>query len=445
MKKTLAFITIVMMIFIASCQKTPTTPDTIQPGKVSLQNFTEWLGAIKVTDFTAQTANNSLTLTSEKSIIAETALTSIKTALKALSKEKILINNIDSLTWQEEVTADKDGIIKVSISPAEGMQFADDLTASLANNKFTITVKINSTPSVTEEDVSIDGAGKSADMPLDISLYTGTDFTKNAPFTIKKEAGITISSIKPSQLKQAEGIQDNWNVLNLSIFYNYIFTSSIKLNINYTETAKILEDVNIKVKTSQIYKMTLTISYRKDSNTLTKDIDLYVNLKKDHQIVNDKAIIKAFIEGISGQTYTGSEETINIMVNDNVTFNMVDFQPSFSASSSVNELRFTDNTSEFGKNGSISYINSTATGLNKTDVIQRLKIKLSEIGINWSGSSFNFSIDTSGGIASELKAISKIDSMTASDISFVFRTSFSTIDITKGIDITLMTSKGWVE
>lgn len=442
MKKTLALITIVMMIFIASCKKTPTTPDTIQPGKVSLQNFTEWLGAIKVTDFTAQTANNSLTLTSEKSITAETALTSIKTALKALSKENIVINNIDSLTWQQEVTADKDGIIKVSVSPAEGMQFADDLTASLANNEFTITVKINSTPPVTEEDISIDGAGKSANMPLDISLYTGTDFTKEAPFTIKKEAGITISSIKPSQLKQAEGIQDNWNVSSLKIFMDLISTLSPKLMINWVETLKILEDFNIKVKTSQIYKMTLTISYRKDSNTLTKDIDLYVNLKKDHQIVNDKDIIKAFIEGISGQTYTGSEETINIMINNNVTFNMVNITPIFSASSSGSKLAFNDISINIGgEKGSISYINSTATGLNKTDVIQRLKTKLSEIGINWSGSSFNFSKE----LQFTSSVISKIDSMTASDSSFVFRTSFSTIDITKGIDINLVTPKGWVE
>ena len=263
MKKTLALITIVMMIFIASCQKTPTTPDTVQPGKVSLQNFTEWLNAIKVTDFTAQTANNSLTLTSEKSITAETALTSIKTALKALSKENIVINNIDSLTWQQEVTADKDGIIKVSVSPAEGMQFADDLTASLANNEFTITVKINSTPPVTEEDISIDGAGKSADMPLDISLYTGTDFTREVPFTIKTGTGVFIYDITPSQLKQVEGIQDNWNVLNLSIFEPYIMKYETTLDINFIETAKILEDVNIKVKTSQIYKVSLTISYIK--------------------------------------------------------------------------------------------------------------------------------------------------------------------------------------
>ena len=101
MKKTLAFISIVMMIFTIGCKKTPTTPDTVQPVKISLQNFTEWLGAIKVTDFTVQTANNSLTLTTEKEITAETALTSIKTALSALSKEKIVVNNADSLTWQE--------------------------------------------------------------------------------------------------------------------------------------------------------------------------------------------------------------------------------------------------------------------------------------------------------------------------------------------------------
>ncbi|AEM22809.1 hypothetical protein Bint_2201 [Brachyspira intermedia PWS/A] len=420
-----------MMIFIASCQKTPTTPDTVP---ISLQNFTEWLNAIKVTDFTAQTVNNSLTLTSEKEMTAETALTSIKTALSALSKENIVINNIDSLTWQEEVTSDKEGIIKVSVSPAEGMKFADDLTASLANNEFTITVK----PLVSEEDISIDGPGKSADMPLDISLYTGTDYAKEAPFTIKTGTGVFIHDITHSPLKWVVGIQDIWNVSNLEIFKPYISKYDTALYIDYLETFKILEDVNIKLKTSQIYKLTLTISYSKDNNTLTKNIDLYVNLKKDHQIVNDKAIIKAFIEGISGQTYTGSEETINIMINDNVTFNMVGLLPYLAESSSVNKLKFFDVS--YGKKGSISYINSIATGLNRQDVIQRLKTKLLEIGINWSGSSFNFYI------AESVFAISAIEPMTVSDSSFVFRTSsYSAIDITKGIDITLMIPEGWVE
>lgn len=182
MKKTLAFISIVMMIFTIGCKKTPTTPDTVQPVKISLQNFTEWLGAIKVTDFTVQTANNSLTLTTEKEITAETALTSIKTALSALSKEKIVVNNADSLTWQEEVTAEKNGIIKVSVSPANGAEFADDLTASLPNNEFTITVIINkTTPPVTGEDVLIDGAGSSIDNPITVNLIDESTGSKKVP------------------------------------------------------------------------------------------------------------------------------------------------------------------------------------------------------------------------------------------------------------------------
>ncbi|MEI0559832.1 hypothetical protein [Brachyspira intermedia] len=452
MKKTLAFITIVMMIFIASCQKTPTTPDTVP---ISLQNFTEWLGAIKVADFTAQTANTSLTLTSEKEITAETALTSIKTALKALSKDNIVINNIDSLTWQEEITADKDGIIKVSVSPAEGMKFDDDLTASLANNEFTITVIINkTTPPVTGEDVLIDGAGSSIDNPITVNLIDeSTGSKKSAPnfkFTIKTEQGISLpynTAAKVSALQQAESTSDSWNILSKisdmldsSTYPNFSTkecTVTIKPEISYL----ILEDSNIKSKTSQIYKVVVTVSYTKNGQSLTKDLNLYIKFTKNYHIVNESAIKKALIEGISGQTFQGYTP-IAIKVNSNSVVDIA--RATFSLETGTFSIY-----ENAGVTGSLSFINDAVLegGFNTVAIKNGVYNKLKEIGISWDSRYFHFT-------SSANLATSKMKGLMKTDINTIFVTTRdgaagsiteSSFNIYYGIDVNIVLRGGWVE
>lgn len=455
MKKTLAFISIVMMIFTIGCKKTPTTPDTAQPVKISLQNFTEWLGTIKVTDFTVQTANNSLTLTTEKEITAETALTSIKTALSALSKEKIVVNNADSLTWQEEVTAEKNGIIKVSVSPANGAEFADDLTASLPNNEFTITVIINkTTPPVTGEDVLIDGSGSSIDNPITVNLIDeSTGSKKSAPnfkFTIKTEQGISLpynTAAKVSALQQAESTSDSWNILSKissmldSSTYPDYFTKECTVRIKPEISYLILEDSNIKSKTSQIYKVVVTVSYTKNGQSLTKDLNLYMKFIKNYHIVNESAITKALIEGISGQTFQGQNTPIKIKVNSNAEIDIARGEFSSGTFSIYGDG---------GVTGSLNFINNAREegGFNTPAIITSVDNKLKEIGIYWTSEIFTFT--SSADVAtSKMKGLYKVDDST------IFVTTRdgaagsiteSRFNIDNGIDVNIFLSGGsWVE
>lgn len=458
MKKTLTFIMFVMMIVISGCKEPPTTPDNVQNSTTSLQDFTQWLDTIKVTGFTVQrTDNSSLTLTSEKEITSTEALKSIKTALSALSKEKIIVNNSDSLTWEQELTADKDGIIKVSVSPSQGSQFAEDLALSLPNNEFTITVIINkTTPPVTGEDVLIDGAGSSIDNPITVDLiYYNENMgykesTPNFKFTIKTEQGISLpynTSAEVSALQQAENTSDSWNILSKisgmldSSTYPDYFTKECRVRIKPEISYLILEDSNIKSKTSQIYKVVVKVSYTKNGQSLTKDLNLYMKFTKNYHIVNESAITKALIEGISGQTFQGQNTPIKIKVNSNAEIDIA-------------RAEFLSGTfsiyGDGGVTGSLNFINNGREegGFNTVAIKTRVYDKLKEIGINWTSMYFNFT-------SSANLATSKMKGLFKADVDTIFVTTRdgaagsiteSRFNIDNGINVNIFLTGGkWVD
>lgn len=456
MKKTLTFIMFVMMIVISGCKEPPTTPDNVQNSTTSLQDFTQWLDTIKVTGFTVQrTDNSSLTLTSEKEITSTEALKSIKTALSALSKEKIIVNNSDSLTWEQELTADKDGIIKVSVSPSQGSQFAEDLALSLPNNEFTITVTISKTTIPdTGEDVSIEGDGASIETPLTVNLIdesTGTKkSTANFKFTIKTGQGISLpynTAVQVSALQQAENTTDSWNMLSKisgmldSSTYPDYSSKECTVRIIPAISYLILEDANIDAQTSQIYKVVLTVSYTKNGQSLTKDLNLYMKFTKNYHIVNESAITKALIEGISGQTFQGQNTPIKIKVNSNAEIDIA-------------RAEFLSGTfsiyGDGGVTGSLNFINNGREegGFNTVAITTRVYDKLKEIGINWTSMYFNFT-SSSNLATSKMKGLIKLDT----DTIFVTTSNGaagsiteSSFDISNGIDINIfLTAGSWIQ
>lgn len=250
---------------------------------VTVEDFNAWLDTIEVSGFTKQVSSASLTLTASSDISQDTALNNIKEALKKLPKDKIIINDndISYLSWHTYPTGNKDGVINVYVEAAEGYAFSDDLYAILTANgspSFNITVKAKSSwPS----NISIDGAGSSASNPLTINLGDGSANVR-APYTIKyPENAQQATYIIVSSLKQADSIADNWNLANNQFFDSY--TMSSVLEIQSYRIMNIVNNIDIPKDSSQIYKVTLTVSYIMNSS-VEEDIDLYVKLVKDYSI-----------------------------------------------------------------------------------------------------------------------------------------------------------------
>ena len=105
--------------------------------------------------------------------------------MKKLSKDKIILNSVDYLSWGTYPTGNKDGFINVfNVKTAEGYAFSDELYTILTANgsaRFTITVKAASSWPL---NISIDGAGSSASNPLTINLGDGSANVQ-VPYTIK--------------------------------------------------------------------------------------------------------------------------------------------------------------------------------------------------------------------------------------------------------------------
>ncbi|MEI0564803.1 hypothetical protein [Brachyspira pulli] len=247
---------------------------------ITLDEFNTWLNTIEVSGFTKQVGSAAITLTASSGTTPDTALNSIREALKKLSKDKIIIDDysIDYLSWSTYPTGNKDGIINVySVEAAEGYAFSDDLN----NNgyaTFTITVKAKSSWPL---NISIDGAGSSASNPLTINLGNGSANVQ-APYTIKyPENAQQAYSINVSDLKQADSIADNWNLANNQFFDPY--TMSSVLEIQSYRIMNIVNNQDIQKGSSQVYKVTLTVSYIMNSS-VEEDIDLYVKLVKDYSI-----------------------------------------------------------------------------------------------------------------------------------------------------------------
>ena len=189
---------------------------------VTVEDFNAWLNTIEVSGFTKQVSSASLILTASSDTTPDTALNNIKEALKKLSKDKIILNSVDYLSWGTYPTGNKDGFINVfNVKTAEGYGFSDDLYAILAANgspSFNITVKAKSSWPL---NISIDGAGSSASNPLTINLGNGSANVQ-APYTIKyPENAQQAYSINVSNLKQADSIVDSWNLVGNQFFDSY--------------------------------------------------------------------------------------------------------------------------------------------------------------------------------------------------------------------------------
>lgn len=247
---------------------------------ITLDEFNAWLNTIEVSGFTKQVSSAALTLTASSDISQDTALNNIKEALKKLSKDKIIIddNNISYLSWSTYPTGNKDGVINVySVETAEGYAFSDDLNNN-GSATFTITVKAKSSWPL---NISIDGAGSSASNPLTINLGNGSANVQ-APYTIKyPENAQQAYSINVSNLKQADSITDSWNLVGNQFFDSY--TMSSVLEIQSYMIMNIVNNPDIAKDSSQIYKVTLSVSYIMNGS-IEEDIDLYVKLIKDYSI-----------------------------------------------------------------------------------------------------------------------------------------------------------------
>ena len=246
---------------------------------ITLDEFNTWLNTIEVSGFTKQVSSAAIILTASADISQDTTLNNIKEALKKLSKDKIIIDDssISYLSWSTYPTGNKDGVINVYVKSAEGYAFSDDLNNN-GSSTFTITVKAKSSwPS----NISIDGAGSSASNPLTINLGDG-NANVQAPYTIKYLQNVQhVNSINVSNLKQADSIADNWNLANNQFFDPY--TMSSVLEIQSYMIMNIVNNQDIQKGSSQVYKVTLTVSYIMNSS-VEEDIDLYVKLVKDYSI-----------------------------------------------------------------------------------------------------------------------------------------------------------------
>ena len=391
---------------------------------ITLDEFNAWLNTIEVSGFTKQVGSAAITLTASSGTTPDTALNSIREALKKLSKDKIVINDnsIDYLSWSTFPTGNKEGIINVySIEAAEGYAFSDELNNGGYAN-FTITVKAASSwPS----NISIEGAGSSSSNPLTVNLGDGTANTQ-VSYTIKyPENAQQAYNISVSSLKQADSIPDSWGSVDTYLF-NQNSSSSI-LDLQTYESQNIINNINIAKDSSQVYKVTLTVNYSMNGPSVSEDIDLYVKLVKDYSVIDNSAMSKILIEGLSGQTYD-EVSGVNMNINNNVTMNM------HQSSAYYYDNNFNATDYNASGQGSITYINSNIS-------IDNIKNALAKVGLNCSMTSLTFTkksgYDTT--VTAVINNLSKLD-------GYIFSDNGTTFDPSAGITIELNTySQTWLD
>ena len=399
---------------------------------VTVEDFNAWLNTIEVSGFTKQVGSAAITLTASADTTPDTALKTIKEALKKLSKDKIVIDDysIDYLSWSTFPTGNKDGIINVySIEAAEGYAFSDELYTILTANgsaRFTITVKAASSwPS----NISIEGAGSSSSNPLTVNLGDGSANTQ-VSYTIKFDNGASDGGyIVVSELKQADSIPDSWNLVNDTFFSSPNYSSI--LEIQSYAVQNIISNPDIAKDSSQVYKVTLTVRYNistgnSSSSSAEEDIDLYVKLVKDYAVIDSSAMSKILIEGLSGQTYD-EVSGVNMNINNNVTINM----NQASAYYYDNNFNATDYSSS--EQGSISYINSNIK-------IDNIKNALAKVGLNCSMTSLTFAKKQ----GDDYTATVVIDNLSKAD-GYIFSDNGTVFDPSTGITIELSTSQTWLD
>ena len=397
---------------------------------ITLDEFNTWLNTIEVSGFTKQVGSAAVTLTASADTTPDTALKTIKEALKKLSKDKIIIDdyNIDYLSWSTFPTGNNDGFIGVYIEPAEGYAFSDELYTILTANgsaRFTITVKAASSwPS----NISIEGAGSSSSNPLTVNLGDGSTDVQ-VPYKIKFINGASDSGyIVISELKQADSIADSWSLVG-NQFFNSPNYSAV-LEIWSYQVQNIINDQNIAKDSSQVYKVTLTVRYNistgnSSSSSAEEDIDLYVKLVKDYAVIDSSTMSKILIEGLSSKTYDGVS-AVSMNINNNVTINMDQSSVYYYGNN------FTVNDYNASGQGSISYINNNIR-------LDNIKNALAKVGLNCSMTSLTFAkkqgYDTTAAVV--INNLSKADGYIFSDTAF---------DPSAGITIELTTSsQTWLD
>ena len=400
---------------------------------ITLDEFNTWLNTIEVSGFTKQVGSAAVTLTASADTTPDTALKTIKEALKKLSKDKIIIDdyNIDYLSWSTFPTGNKDGIINVySIEAAEGYAFSDELYTILTANgsaHFTITVKPASGWPL---NISIEGAGSSASNPLTVNLGDGSANTQ-VSYTIKyPENAQQAYNISVSSLKQADSIPDSWGSVDTYLFNQY--NNSAVLEIQSYAVQNIISNPDIAKDSSQVYKVTLTVRYNistgnSSSSSAEEDIDLYVKLVKDYAVIDSSAMSKILIEGLSGQTYDEASG-VNMNINNNVTMNM------HQSSAYYYDNNFNATDYNASGQGSISYINSNIK-------INNIKNALAKVGLNCSMTSLTFAKKQ----GDDYTATVVIDNLSKAD-GYIFSDNGTVFDPSAGITIELTTSsQTWLD
>ncbi|WP_297295370.1 hypothetical protein [uncultured Brachyspira sp.] len=399
---------------------------------ITLDEFNTWLNTIEVSGFTKQVGSAAVTLTASSDTTPDTALKTIKDALKKLSKDKIIIDdyNIDYLSWSTFPTGNNDGFIGVYIEAAEGYAFSDELYTILTANgsaRFTITVKAASSwPS----NISIEGAGSSSSNPLTVNLGDGSTDVQ-VPYKIKFINGASDSGyIVISELKQADSsIADSWNLVG-NQFFNSPNYSAV-LEIWSYQVQNIINDQNIAKDSSQVYKVTLTVRYsvstgnNSSSSSAEEDIDLYVKLVKDYAVIDGMAMIKILLEGISGQPYDGVS-SVSININDNAAMNIT--SPYYYGNN------FTATDYNVSGQGSITYINNNIR-------LDNIKNALAKVGLNCTMASLTFAKKS----GDDTTATAFIDSLSKLD-GYIFSDNGTVFDPSAGITIELTTSsQTWLD
>lgn len=410
---------------------------------VTVEDFNAWLNTIEVSGFTKQVGSAAITLTASSGTTPDTALNSIREALKKLSKDKIVIDDysINSLEWdrtQPYPIENKDGIIKVRVSQSDNYVFGDELkqliTDQYGSTEFAITVKPQSS---WIPDISITGAGSSASNPIRVNVGDGVTATDPIAYTIKLPENMKIDNILYSYLEAIEGINDDWKLGYTGTAQHLIFDnqSSIDTKINpelniIPQNVKqpIVDNSDIQLNDTQKYKVEITISYGEHYMERTEKIYLYVELVKNHSVITYYAISKALVQGLSGKQYDGLS-SVSMNINDNVTMNM---NPDYAYDNNNNSVVLTDiNTTG---QGSVNYLNNNVN-------IDRIKAELQKIGINCSMASLTFAKKS----GYDTTATAVINGLSGEQGYEFTDTTYGQFDPSANITIELTTSQNWLD
>ena len=360
--------------------------------EITLDDFKNWM---KISGFTFDFNMGEAVLSASSDVTPITALNSIKEGLKLLSKDKIVVklsgyNSLEDLKWLSTYpTGNADGTLNIFIKAVDGSVFSQELLNNyLSKDGEYYVLRIKVRPNTAWlPDISIEGKGKTADNPLEVNIGDGNTAT-STPYTLKTTQGISINYINVSELKEDESHPDAWGIIKNN--YSYLFdpqnNSEQKLTISTINANNgIVMNKDIAKDSAQIYKVTLSVNYNYNGMSVREEVYLYVKLIKNYFKTSSYDMHKIIIYALSGTTYNDIYTPINLTISaSGATVNIA--KGGFSDSGNY---FYVASGSETTGNGSISYINGTS-GLNSTEVINRLKSEFDKIGLVWSDSKLSF-------------------------------------------------------